>query len=160
MPGRIAGESVDADGKRAFVLTLQAREQHIKRERATSNICSNQSLAALANTIYLTALGPRGFKDAANRNIEAAAALRERLVRDLGLKEYAGGPVFNEFTLEIPVDRSKWEKPFESAGILPGVWLSDINPELPQNIFAIAVTEKRRTSELERYVACAREALS
>ena len=160
MPGRIAGESVDADGRRAFVLTLQAREQHIKRERATSNICSNQSLAALANTIYLTAVGPRGFAEASERNIAAAAALREALAALPGLAEYAGGPVFNEFTLRIPVTRDRWEAPFRSAGIVPGFWLSDLDPDLPADLFAVAVTEKRKASEIRRYVECAREALS
>ena len=160
MPGRIAGESVDADGRRAFVLTLQAREQHIKRERATSNICSNQSLAALANTIYLTVLGPRGFAAASERNINAAAALRESLAALPGLAEYTGGPVFNEFTLRIPVSREKWETPFRNANIIPGFWLSDLDPDLPDDLFAVAVTEKRKASELRLYVECAGEALS
>ena len=127
MPGRIVGETLDSEGRRAFVLTLQAREQHIKRERATSNICSNQSLAALANTIYLAAVGPKGFAEVSRRNIEAAGALREKLVGDLGIEDYTAGAVFNEFTLRIPVPREVWEAPFEAAGIASGVWLADLD---------------------------------
>ncbi len=159
MPGRIVGETLDSEGRRAFVLTLQAREQHIKRERATSNICSNQSLAALANTIYLAAVGPKGFAEVSRRNIEAAGALREKLVGGLGLEDYTAGAVFNEFTLRIPVPREVWEAPFEAAGIASGVWLADLDSSLPPDLLTIAVTEKRTASELERYTACAREAL-
>ena len=132
MPGRIAGESVDAEGRRAFVLTLQAREQHIKRERATSNICSNQSLAALANTVYLTALGPGGFEEVSRRNIEAAEALREMLTGLDGISEYSDGAVFNEFTVRIPVAREQWDKAFAARGMVPGVWLSDLDPAIPR----------------------------
>lgn len=159
MPGRIAGETTDADGKRAFVLTLQAREQHIKRERATSNICTNQSLAALANTIYMTALGPAGFADVSKLNINAAASLRNRLTGDLGLTDYIDGPVFNEFTLRIPVSRVKWQAPFDRDGIVPGFYLKDLDSAFPDDLFAVAVTEKRTAEELNRYVGCAREAL-
>jgi glycine dehydrogenase subunit 1 len=160
MPGRIAGESVDENGRRAFVLTLQAREQHIKRERATSNICTNQSLAALSNVIYLTALGPSGFAEVSERNIAGAAALRNTLVQQLGMEDYTGGPVFNEFTLRVPVSRERWEAPFERQSIMPGFWLNRLDPELPADLFAVAVTEKRTQTELDQYAACAREALS
>ena len=159
MPGRIVGETTDTDGKRAFVLTLQAREQHIKRERATSNICSNQSLAALANIIYMTALGPQGFSEVSERNMNAAASLRDRLTGIPGLIDYTGGPVFNEFTLSIPVSRDKWQAPFDREGIVPGFFLKDLDPALPDDLFAVAVTEKRTAEELNRYVECAREAL-
>ncbi|MCK5736243.1 MAG: glycine dehydrogenase, partial [Spirochaetaceae bacterium] len=159
MPGRIVGETTDADGKRAFVLTLQAREQHIKRERATSNICSNQSLAALANTIYMVAIGPGGFQEVSERNLNAAASLRERLTGDLKLEDYTGGAVFNEFTVKLPVSREKWLAPFEDAGIAPGFFPGDLDSSQPENLFTIAVTEKRTAAELESYIACAREAL-
>ncbi len=159
MPGRIVGETVDADGKRAFVLTLQAREQHIKRERATSNICSNQSLAALANTIYMEAIGPEGFSGVSERNLNAAASLRERLTGELKLEDYTGGPVFNEFTLKIPVSREKWLAPFEREDIAPGFYPNNLDSSLPEDLFTIAVTEKRTAEELERYIECAREAL-
>jgi glycine dehydrogenase subunit 1 len=159
MPGRIAGETVDADGKRAFVLTLQAREQHIKRERATSNICTNQSLAALGNVIYMAAMGPGGFAEVSERNINGAASLRNRLTNGIGLIDYTGGPVFNEFTLQIPVPREQWMAPFDREGILPGFWLQDLDSSLPENLFAIAVTEKRTAKELDGYIECAREAL-
>jgi len=159
MPGRIVGETADADGKRAFVLTLQAREQHIKRERATSNICTNQSLAALANIIYMTALGPAGFTEVSKRNTDAAASLRSRLTGDLGLTDFTAGPVFNEFTLKIPVSREKWQSPFNREGIVPGFYLKDLDPAFPDDLFAVAVTEKRTAYELDRYVDCAREAL-
>jgi len=159
LPGRIVGETTDADGKRAFVLTLQAREQHIKRERATSNICSNQSLAALANTIYMVAVGPGGFSEVSERNLDAAASLRKRLTEELKLEDYTGGAVFNEFTVKIPVSREKWLIPFENAGIAPGFFPSDLDSSQPENLFTIAVTEKRTAAELERYIECTREAL-
>ena len=160
MPGRIVGESVDSDGKRAFVLTLQAREQHIKRERATSNICSNQSLAAIANVVYLSALGPTGFAQVSEQNISAAAELRRRLIDEIGLTDYVPGPVFNEFTLRISADRKKWDDTFADCGIVPGVWLSDLDESIPADLFSVAVTEKRTATELDAYIACAREALS
>ena len=159
MPGRIVGETVDNKGKRAFVLTLQAREQHIKRERATSNICTNQSLAAVSNLVYLAALGPAGFRDVSARNIHAAAYLRDRLNSELGLKNYFNGPIFNEFTLEIPVSREKWLSAFRSSGMAPGFYQSDLNRDNPSNLFTIAVTEKRTTAEMDAYLACAGEAL-
>jgi glycine dehydrogenase subunit 1 len=159
MPGRIAGETVDQDGKRAFVLTLQAREQHIKRERATSNICTNQSLAALANVIYMSAMGPDGFAEVSRRNIRGTEALRRRLTGELGLKDYTGGPVFNEFTLRIPVPRHQWTAPFDRELMMPGFWLNHLDPSLPADLFAVSVTEKRTAAELDRYVSCAREAL-
>lgn len=159
MPGRIVGETIDSEGRRAFVLTLQAREQHIKRERATSNICSNQSLAALANTIYLAAVGQKGFIEVSQKNIEAAAALREKLVGTLGLEDYTAGAIFNEFTVRIPVARKTWETPFEAAGIASGIWPADLDPSFPKDLLTVAVTEKRTAAELESYTRCAREAL-
>ncbi|RLW69039.1 MAG: glycine dehydrogenase (aminomethyl-transferring) [spirochete symbiont of Stewartia floridana] len=159
MPGRIVGESVDADGKRCFVLTLQAREQHIKRERATSNICSNQALAAVANTVYLALLGAKGFAEVSRLNINGSETLRLKLCRELGLSEYGGGPYFNEFTLEIPVERRRWDAVFEKHDFVSGVWLSDLNESFPKNLLAVAVTEKRSREELDRYTEYAAEAL-
>ena len=159
MPGRIVGESVDCEGKRAFVLTLQAREQHIKRERATSNICTNQSLIALINVIYLALLGPAGFAEASRRCISAAAALREALVDDMGMTDYAPGAVFNEFTVRVPVPRERWDAAFDAVDYLPGVWLSDIDDSYPEDLLTVAVTEKRTAAEIQTYLDCAEEAL-
>lgn len=159
MPGRIVGETVDTEGQRAFVLTLQAREQHIKRERATSNICTNQSLAALANTVYLSLIGAEGFAEVSERNLKNAAYLRDRLTGELKLKDYCAGSCFNEFTLKIPVPRERWDGVFDKAGILSGVWLNDLDSSCSPDLLTIAVTEKRSLEDMECYMRCAGEAL-
>ena len=160
MPGRIVGQSRDTEGKRAFVLTLQAREQHIKRERATSNICSNQALAALATTVHLAAVGKEGLKEAAQQNFRKAHYLYDRLVSELPVKPLYDRPFFNEFTLVLESkDAASVLAAMEKKGILGGIALTSFLPDASPKALIVAVTEKRTREELDRYVEVMREVL-
>lgn len=150
MPGRIVGQTEDVDGKRAFVLTLQAREQHIKRERATSNICSNQALAAMGSGIYLSTVGWKGLKEASSQSFQKAHYLYKRLTEELKLKPLADQDFFNEFTLVIP-DAERVLVDMELQGIFSGVGLGQFFPDLKDAV-TIAVTEKRTKEEMDAYV--------
>jgi len=150
MPGRIVGQTKDVDGNRAFVLTLQAREQHIKRERATSNICSNQALAAMGSGIYLSTVGWKGLKEASTQSFQKAHYLYKRLTEELGLKAVAVQDFFNEFTLLIP-EADKVLADMESQGIFAGVGIGQFFPDLKDAV-TIAVTEKRTKEEMDAYV--------
>ena len=150
MPGRIVGQTKDVDGKRAFVLTLQAREQHIKRERATSNICSNQALAAMGSGIYLSTVGWKGLKEASSQSFQKAHYLYNRLTEELKLKPLADQDFFNEFTLVIP-NAERVLVDMELQGIFAGVSLGQFFPDLKDAV-TIAVTEKRTKEEMDAYV--------
>ncbi len=150
MPGRIVGQTVDRDGDTAYVLTLQAREQHIKRERATSNICSNQALAALSSAVYLSTVGWEGLKTAAGQSIQKAHYLYGRLTGELGLKPLSDNDFLYEFTLLIP-DAERVLAELRKEGIFGGVSLAQFYPDLTDAV-AIAVTEKRSKEEMDRFV--------
>ena len=153
MPGRIAGQSLDREGARAFLLTLQAREQHIKRERATSNICSNQALAALATTVYLASLGRRGLREVAEQNLYKAHYLHQRLLEETSAQSlYGGRQFFNEFAVVLPRKAAEVLPLMEQAGFFAGVDLHNLNPALPEGALLIAVTERRTREEMDRYV--------
>jgi glycine dehydrogenase subunit 1 len=156
MPGRIAGQSVDREGRRAFVLTLQAREQHIKRERATSNICSNQALAALAVAVYLVTVGRRGLSEAARQCAAKAHYLAERLWRETPARPLAERPFFLEFPIVLPGPAAPVLERMEAEGFFAGLPLAGLAPELAggaaERVIVVAVTEKRTREELDRYV--------
>lgn len=124
LPGRIVGETVDTEGKRGFVLTLQAREQHIRREKASSNICSNQALCALTASVYLSAMGPEGLKQVATLCTSKAHYLKDQLEK-AGLKPVYSQPFFHEFVTECPVDSQVLLSELETRGYLGGLPLED-----------------------------------
>lgn len=150
MPGRVVGETTDRRGKRCFVLTLQTREQHIRRDKATSNVCSNQGLFALRATVYLSLLGPDGLKETANHSLQKSRYLSEKLCGSDRFEMAFSAPTFKEFVVR---DRDgKVEELIATglaAGYLVGVPLGQFYPELADCLL-IAVTEKRTKAELDR----------
>lgn len=147
LPGRIVGQTVDTEGKRGFVLTLQAREQHIRREKATSNICTNQALAALASLIAILWYGKEGVKKLALTNYQRAAYLKEQL----GCTSKA--PFFNEFMITL---EPQLQEKFRAYGIEPGLNLGRYFPKW-QNRMLIAVTETKSKQQLDRFVEVFRD---
>ena len=147
MPGRIVGKTVDNRGQRAFVLTLQAREQHIRRQKATSNICSNQSLMALFVTMYMSLMGKQGLKEAAELSYAGAHYLCDELLKTGRFKLVHDKPFFNEFFVKYDGDVDALYQRFTEAGILGGVRLEDG--------IVFAVTEKRTKDEIDNLVKIA-----
>lgn len=155
VPGRICGMAKDAAGKRAFVLTLQAREQHIRRERASSNICSNQALCALNAAIYLTLMGPLGMREVAEANIENAHILKDMLCADGKYKLKFDRPFFNEFVLECPAAAGKIIKAAAKKGFLAGYDLGRVDKNL-KNCLLICATETKTRKDLEDFASLMR----
>ncbi len=152
MPGRIVGQTKDKDDKRAFVLTLQAREQHIKRERATSNICSNQALAALCSTMFMSVVGKEGLKEVGKQNYSKAHYLYNKINKNLGLKLKFEKEFFNEFCIELPMKSSVIINEMMKENIFPGIALSKLLGSEFDNVLSIAVTEKRTKDEMDKFV--------
>jgi probable glycine dehydrogenase [decarboxylating] subunit 1 len=145
MPGRIVGKTVDKNGQRVFVLTLQAREQHIRREKATSNICSNESLMALFVTIYMSVMGKQGLKDAAQASYDGAHYLCNELVKTGRFTLAYEQPFFNEFCVKFNGNVDALQNKFLENGILGGV-------KVAEDTIMFAVTEKRTKTEIDRLV--------
>ncbi len=152
MPGRIVGATVDSEGKSGYCLTFQTREQHIKRERATSNICTNEALVALTATVYMAAMGKQGLRDAANLCVQKTAYARQRISELKGYSIPFTSPVFKEFVVKTPVPPKEIQERLISEKILGGLDLGAYYPEL-ENHLLFCVTEKRTREEIDRLVA-------
>ena len=149
LPGRIVGETVDVDGKRSYVLTLSAREQHIRREKATSNICSNQGLNVLAATVYMVTLGKEGFREVATQCAQKAHYAFNELTKSGKYQPLFDKPFFMEFALKSDKNADEINKALRNEKIVGGYNLSKDYPQY-ENAILYAVTEKRTKAEIEK----------
>jgi glycine dehydrogenase subunit 1 len=151
MPGRIVGETKDKNGRRAFVLTLQTREQHIRRQRATSNICSNEALCALAACVYLSLLGPEGIKNVARQSLENAHFLAEKISKLPGFSIKFTAPYFKEFVCQMSIPPAELNKKLLEHKIIGGLDLTPYYSDL-KNCMLLTVTEMINKEEIDRFI--------
>lgn len=156
MPGRMVGRTLDKNQQPGFVLTLQAREQHIRRSKATSNICTNQGLNVVAATIYMALLGPKGLEALSNACYQNTHHLIQELSHIPGVKKVFSTPYFHETVVKFEDNFSKLMSNFEKANILPGLKLENYYPEL-KNCLLICATEKRTAKDIENYIQCVKQ---
>jgi glycine dehydrogenase subunit 1 len=151
MPGRIVGVTTDKEGRRGFVLTLQTREQHIRRERATSNICTNEALCALSACVYLSIMGRSGIRKVAELCLQKSHYALERIIKIDGFKKRFSAPFFKEFVIDTPIPPKKIIKSLLKKNIFAGVDLSLFDRKL-KNHLLLCVTEKRTKEEMDYFV--------
>jgi len=153
MPGRVVGETKDAKGRRGYVLTLQAREQHIKRERATSNICTNEALVALMAAVYMAAMGKHGMREVAELCLRKAHYALDELVKKPKVSRAFSAPFFKEFVVKVDKGMGPVNAKLDNEKIIGGLDLGEHYPELKGHVL-IAVTEKRTKDEIDRFAGC------
>ena len=160
MPGRVVGQTTDHEGRRGYVLTIQTREQHIRRERATSNICSNQALCALRATIYMSLLGPTGIKEVALQNIAKTAYARVTLSAITGITSSFTAQVFNEFVVQFDstIDVPALLRALQKENIVAGYPLVTVYPELANSLL-VCVTETKTREDIDRLVDAVKKQL-
>jgi glycine dehydrogenase subunit 1 len=158
LPGRLVGQTVEEGEKKqtGYVLTLQTREQHIRRERATSNICTNQSLLAVGATIYMATLGKQGFRELGELCLQKAHYAFRQITAIPGFKAISSAPFFDEFAIQLPVSINRLQQLFEQADIIGGLPLDEYDPDLP-NAMLFCVTETRTKEEIDYLVSVLKE---
>lgn len=150
MPGRVAGMTKDIEGRRGFVLTMQAREQHIRREKATSNICTNEGLMTLAACVYLSLAGKEGIKEIARQNILKSHYMKDKIIKLSGFESMSNAPFFNEFVVRCGKDPDKIIGDLLKHGVIGGLPLGKFYPDM-KNCMLICVTETKTKGDLDRF---------